>query len=398
MPAPRDEIVKFCKTMLPQPSNDMTGAGYHHWCQTGFDNLAKDYGQGMGTTCGFLPHYLLWRFGCTDSTLVNRSEPQEGFTYRIGENLSIFQPVWGKRPRPAWVASSTKEDPVATKTAPAAPPENLRLMDPMQGPQPGDFIIIRGDNWKDKKTGERTLDSSHIMVFLGQVPGSRTKDSVQWLVAQSGMSSSAPDGRLIQSVTQSVLTGRLRSGGLKEAGREVQGTQFVFIANIRNEEENFPRRVIGYVNLDALSWGPAPAKAFHALVDSRWTLPAENTFGRVEKGFGWYTMDSPGGFVMMSPTYILLHRGHEAYRFERRFSSGMHSLVERGLWSMKGDVVTLTWADSRETMSWSVATSWVPKEQTIGTPLTGNSGKLTRVAGVPRGKLPETIPANWMVG
>lgn len=390
MPAPRKEIHQFCTERLPKPSSDT--ANYQHWCQIGFDNLAKDYGQGAGTSCGFLPHYLLWRFGCTDSTLVNRSEPQDGFRFRIGENLSILQPIWGKRPRPSWVPVESR------KGAPAGTVTGEDLLDKQKGPQPGDFIIIRGDNWKDKTTGERTLDSSHIMVFLEQL--SRKADSVEWLVAQSGMSTML-DQHLVQAATQSVLTGHLKEGGLKEAGREVFGKQLVFHANIIGEEWNFPRRVIGYTNLDGLGWAPAGAAGaanFHRLVDQQWSLPADNQAGRVGMWLGWYSMGGPDGFVMMNPTYLLLHRGHEAFRFERRFSSGMFSMVERGLWTLRGNTVTVTWPDSKATRSWAMATRFAPVFETVGTPLQGGSGALKRVAKVPDGKLPDGIPGNWAVG
>ena len=391
MPAPRDEIYKFCTTRLPAPpakANDTKD--FHHWGQVGFDNLAKDYGQGSGTTCGFLPHYLLWRFGCTDTTLVNRSEPQEGFRYRIGENLSIFQPQWKTRPRPSWVAIESREKP------PAGSLSGEVLMDKARGPQPGDFIIIRGENWKDKTTGERTLDSAHIMVFLKQV--GRTANSVDWLVAQSGMSTSAANGTLMQAASQSILTGTLKNGGVKEAGREVFGPQLVFYANIHGEEWNFPRRVIGYTNLDALTWAPSAAAGFHRLVFDDWMRAADNQAGHVNKWLGWYTMENAGGFIMMNQSYVLLHRGHEAYRFDRPFSTGMYNMVERGLWTLQGDTVALTWADSRTTMSWRMQAIFYPKVETIGTPLNGSSGKLTRIAAVPGGKLPDWIPANWDLG
>lgn len=52
-----------------------------------FAEIIKNYG-GNGTTCGFLCHWLIWRLGCRDSTLVNRSEPADGLHYVDGANIS----------------------------------------------------------------------------------------------------------------------------------------------------------------------------------------------------------------------------------------------------------------------------------------------------------------------
>src|SRR5262249_31479690 len=49
--------------------------------------ICKNYQPGFGTSCGCLPHWLLWRLGCSDKSLVNRSEV--GYTYRPGQNISI---------------------------------------------------------------------------------------------------------------------------------------------------------------------------------------------------------------------------------------------------------------------------------------------------------------------
>lgn len=46
--------------------------------------VCKDYG-GAGTTCGYLPHWLMWRLGVTDAKRINRTE--RGFTYMPGHNL-----------------------------------------------------------------------------------------------------------------------------------------------------------------------------------------------------------------------------------------------------------------------------------------------------------------------
>lgn len=246
MSAPRDRIVDFCKLRLPQTK---AMGEFIHWNEVGFDNLAKDYGQGFGTTCGFLPHYLLWRFGCRDNSLVNRSAPVEGLTYHIAQNLSLFQPGT-KQPRQSWNALDTEQ-----KTRDVAKGGVVK---------PGDFVIIRGDFWKNKSTGVRDLDSSHIFVLLEEVEN-KGKD-VTWLVAQSGASNNAYE----QAAHITTLKGELREGEVMDLGRPHKGPNLVFVANILNEEPNFPRRVVGYTNLDAVGFGAAGEAKFHQLVDRNW--------------------------------------------------------------------------------------------------------------------------------
>lgn len=372
MPAPRKAIVELCKKLLPDTTdrNKMV-----HWNQVGFDNIAKDYGQGQGTTCGFLPHWLLWRFGCSDTTLVNRSEPMEGHRYRIGEVLSIFQPSKSQA-RPSWVKMDKTNTPDLFKG---------------QGPQPGDPIIIRGGYWKDKTTGVRNVDSAHIMVLLEVV--STTPSSVKWRVAQAGNNNNAGE----QAAHITVIEGRLEEGTTKEANADVAGPHLLFRADITGEE-NFHRRVTGYCNIDALSWGTTPSARLLSLIDEHWSLPAINTAAKVNPWLGWYAVDDPGGFIKKDKTLILLHRGHEAYRLERTL--GPYFCVARGVWTLQGKTATVDWDDGMPTQSWDMATTWVPREATIGTPTTGNTGRLTRLMKVeypPKG-VPDWVTPNWMVG
>ena len=375
MPAPRQGMVQLCRKLLPETKDTEKMV---HWNQVGFDNLAKDYGQGQGTTCGFLPHWLLWRFGCSDTTLVNRSEPPEGHHYRIGENLSIFQPDGrkGGNKRPSW----TKLD-----------KNNTMDLFKGLGPQPGDPIVIRGGYWKDKTTGERTLDSAHIMVLLEVVSYSPT--GVKWRVAQSGNNNNAFE----QAAHIAVLDGELVEGTAKEANSDVPGPHLIFKTNIKGEE-NFPRRVTGYCNIDALPWGSPPSARMLSLIDGRWSMPAINSAVKVNPWLGLYDLANSGGIIQKDKTLVLLHRGHEAFRLERTL--GPYFCVARGVWTLQGTKASVDWDDGTPTQSWQMATTWVPREATIGTPLTGNTGQLTRLMKVeypPRG-VPEWVTPNWMVG
>lgn len=371
MAAPRDPIVAFCEQFLPETTKP---DNFIHWNQVGFDNLAKDYGQGFGTTCGFLPHYLLWRFGCRDNTLVNRSAPVEGLSYHISQNLSLFQPG-RKQPRPSWTALDNEQ-----KTRDAIKPGTLK---------PGDFVIIRGDFWKNKATNVRDIDSSHIFVFLKQVEASGNK--VKWRVAQSGQNTNAR----MQAAHITTLTGELREGEVMDLGKPYKGPNLVFIANIDGEEPNFPRRVVGYTNLDAVSFGAASATRFHQLVDERWRKTTTNNPMKVNPWMGWYEVSSPGGFIMANKTFVLLHRGHEAYRLERTL--GPYFCTARGLWTLDGTTVDVVWDDGSDPQSWSMATTFVPRIATTGTPRTPHTGTLTRVQQVPPKKVPAEIMPNWLV-
>jgi hypothetical protein len=71
-------------------------------CTTGsekFHEIAKDYGK-MGTTCGYLTGWLLWRLGCVDPRIVNREEPADGLHYAVGMNIARL--VSGGKALGAW--------------------------------------------------------------------------------------------------------------------------------------------------------------------------------------------------------------------------------------------------------------------------------------------------------
>lgn len=369
MAAPREAIVALCKKLLPE-TTDVNK--YVHWHEVGFDNLAKDYGQGMGTTCGFLPHWLLWRFGCRDNTLVNRSSPPEGLTYRIGENLSIFQPT-KNQPRPSW----TRLDEQKTRDAASG----------KGGPKPGDFVIIRGGFWVEKSTGKRDRDSAHIFVLLDVLEANGK--TVKWRVAQSGVSNNA----FQQGAHITTLTGELREGEVLEANTPAKGPNLVFVANILGEEPNFPRRVIGYVDLDKVGFGANPSTTFTQLFETRFRTPTTNDVAKVNQWFGWYEMASAGGYIPNNKIYLLLHRGHEAFRLDKGL--GPYACSARGMWTLTGKKIDIVWEDSTPNQSWTMGTTYTPKTKTAGIPISGNTGAIVRVAQIP--KTPPELMMDWRV-
>lgn len=359
MAAPRDAIVALCKQLLPETKDKNQ---FIHWQEIGFDNIAKDYGEGFGTTCGFLPHWLLWRFGCRDNTLVNRTSPPEGLTYRIGWNISMFTPD-GKRTPPSWRTMNEQ------RTRDAASGKG--------GPKPGDFVVVRGDYWLNKSTGKKDLDSQHIFVLLDVVEANGK--TVNWRVAQAGQPNTA--GQEGAQIT--TLTGELTEGEVMEAGGKVKGPNLVF----------GERRVIGYCDIDQVGFGAGPGPKFLQLFDGRFRTSTTNDPAKVNPWFGWYEMTSPSGIIPLNKPYLLLHRGHEAFKLEKGI--GPYFCTARGLWTLTGKNIDIVWEDSTPDQSWTMATTYVPKMKTAGIPNNGNAGEIVRVAQLP--KTPPELMLSWRV-
>lgn len=367
MAAPREMAARLCREYLPE-TTDLNKL--LHWEQIGFDHIAKDYGQGMGTTCGFLPQWLLWRLGCRDAELVCRSAPEQGLSYKIGEQIGRLVSGYGVRNVPSWVAMDT--------------PEKTRAMaNGTGGPKQGDFVIIRGQHWNDSE-GKRTRDSSHIFVLVDVLSANGKK--VTWRVAQTGLSTHA--GKQAGQIT--TMSGELTESDVPEGavGKVHKGPNLVFTSNILNEEPNYRRRVIGYTDLDRVSFGSPPDASFTAMFDARSTLPATNQPGKIQEWQGWWEMGSPGGFIPLAPTYLLLDRGHEAFRLEK--GMGHHQCVGRGLWTRDGATLKVVWHDATPDQSWVVTRSFVPRMETKGAPSGGRSGPLRHL-----GKPPQDLPLNW---
>lgn len=151
-----------------------------------FDAVAKDYGAAClrhpvprcGTTCGFLPHWLLWRLGCQDREIVNRAEPG-GYVYRPGQNISRLWTL-GQFP----FVSALRGELVAGAR-----------------PEPGDTVFIRGD----------TNSSEHVFVFLEEVERGGRRF---WRSADAGQREGGLECARLRERELVVLgrTGRLRGG------------------------------------------------------------------------------------------------------------------------------------------------------------------------------------------
>ena len=141
----------------------------------GFDHIAKDY-TNIGTTCGYPTHWMLWRLGCTEKSLVNRYEPDTEFTYTNSENLSkIFH-------------SQAFVNVLSNKSA------QEQFLSGAIRPEPGDTIFIStGEVMVDvtTKVGDKSEThkekrwKEHVYQVLKWKSGT-AKDKIMWEVANSG--------------------------------------------------------------------------------------------------------------------------------------------------------------------------------------------------------------------
>jgi len=255
-----------------------------------------------------------------------------------------------------------------------------------RGPKEGDFVIIRGGNWMNKETKQRDRDSAHIFVLLKVLKADGNE--VEWRVAQTGVS----NNQMQQGGQITTLTGKINNEDMIEgADTTVKGPSLVFVANILGEDQNFPRRVTSYTNVDNISFGAEPDAAFTALFKNRRLEYANNDWKTaIAPWLGWYEERNPGGFITMSPSYLVLERGHEITKFSKASGMGAYNVETNGMWTRSGDRLDVQWRDGQR-HSWTLAKTFVPKEMTTGTPLTSSAGTLARVK-----DKPAEVPAQWM--
>lgn len=84
----RARAVRLIQSYVPSETGDAK-----------FAEISKDYG-GIGTTCGYLTGWLLWRLGAKDNRIVNREQAADGLKYHVAENISRL--VGGAKALGAW--------------------------------------------------------------------------------------------------------------------------------------------------------------------------------------------------------------------------------------------------------------------------------------------------------
>lgn len=170
-----------------------------------FKEIAKDYG-GMGTTCGYLPIWMWWRLGCIDARLINREQPELGLHYKVAQNIAAI--VRGGKAAGAW-----------------------RTLKEHGRPKPGDTVYYA----KDPPELTPNPDGGEpIKNFREHVNVAVDCSGSTWRTGDAGRTSGA---------------GTQMAEFVSRAFHESSGTVDYF---------GGPRRVVGWVDLDAVALGPPP--------------------------------------------------------------------------------------------------------------------------------------------
>jgi hypothetical protein len=125
-----------------------------------YKDVCKGYAQGLGTSCSFLPHWMLLRLGVSTKNtskttksqvrgLINRDDAVRGTTLAAGEGISL-------------IANS---------------PAFVRMQAKGGGyPRSGDIVVIQSDPYMQTR--------EHVFVFLGRI------SDTLWDTGESGQASS----------------------------------------------------------------------------------------------------------------------------------------------------------------------------------------------------------------
>jgi hypothetical protein len=171
-----------------------------------FNEITKDYGF-KGTTCGYLPAWMLWRLGSRDNRIVNRAEPSAGLVYTIGGGMSAV--VNGGQAVGAWVWNK-----------PGAPP-----------PMPGDILYFQSTAFIE---GSDPAPHEHVAVLQ-----------------------SFPDGGHGTLVTYDLGHSVQPEGSLTERLMMANG-DILFYSQAR--------RIVGYVSLPLVPFTAPPDLTDHTLL------------------------------------------------------------------------------------------------------------------------------------
>lgn len=167
-----------------------------------FSEISRDYG-GKGTTCGYLPIWIWWRLGCVDQRLINRTDPATGLRYAVGMNIAAI--VNGGKALGAW-----------------------RTLKDGSRPLPGDVVYYAKDPPELTTDG----DGNQVKNFREHVNVAIDCSGTQWRTGDAGRTS--PVGtQMAEFVTRHYSAGWVDYFG-------------------------GPRKVIGWVDMDAVPLGPPP--------------------------------------------------------------------------------------------------------------------------------------------
>jgi hypothetical protein len=292
----------------------------------GIDHICKDFIG--GTTCGFLPHWLLWRLGCKDTKLINRYEPDTAFTYKDGaDNFtrfsghSLFTKVafpdtgWGARLKGA------NDEMFLNQTA---------------YPKAGDAVIIQGNK---KANGDET---SHIFVILEEpIWDANVKGKGTWRIAETGQGDVG------------------KSGHITTRGFEFKNGRWWVNAKGKAAD----KWMIGWMNISKLEFGP-PLKNQDYLN----TLAGAST-GDSKKLFGRWDVTSSNGEKW-------IYYFFKGFRCFYAYPSNPGELIGEGHWYPNGNEYVIHWnlyaAETVSKVTTTTATGtdsfgqWTAKKASMG--------------------------------
>ena len=252
----------------------------------GFDHIAKDY-TNSGTTCGYPTHWMLWRLGCSEKSLVNRYEPDTDFTYTDSANLSkIFHSH-------AFVNLLTNQS------------AREQFLSGAIYPKPGDTIFIStGEVMVDvtttnkdgvKETHQEKRWKEHVYQVLGGKTGS-AKGKMTWEVANSGQGEQGKQNAQI-----------LDARGVEKRGDAWYDTKD-------------SRQFYGWLDIDKLSAGNAP------------NVPKDDPLAMhsSDSSAGPPKQDSViGVWKLDNGQCYMFYKGHRVFRLA---SSNLQMITEAGFW------------------------------------------------------------------
>ncbi|MES2823450.1 MAG: hypothetical protein V4732_07605 [Pseudomonadota bacterium] len=268
----RKLVVPLIEKYLPKSGSLVTSG------TIGMDHICKDW-TGGGTTCGFLPHWLLWRLGCKDKVVINRYEPDTVFEYKDQVNLGRFL---------SHKQFTRVAFPDTGYGANAKGPNDEKLLNLQISPKAGDAVIIQGNK------SPKGNDTSHIFVVLDDgIWDSTVKGKGTWRVAETG---------------QGIGGG---SGHIAKRGIEFKGGRWW----VNAEGKAADRWMVGWFDISNLEFG-APLKNHEYLTSfvadsvkasvsnliGRWEITSSNGEKWIYffyKGFRCFfaSADTPGQFI-----------------------------------------------------------------------------------------------------
>lgn len=241
----------------------------------------KDAGHsGSGTTCGFLPSWFLWRIGCTDRNVVNRTCVGADGTaigrYKAGDNICAIAGACGGRGDPesrrhAYYVPINGNRPNAQAFAAG----ELR-------PKLGDIVHV------NTKPGS---NQDHVFIFLNDFRDDNGTE--RWQTAEAGGPTAEYAGKQMsvkfwreQAVFSSKRTvGDAAAGAIKLLSREPGPHQPV----------TDTRFLMGWVDLDRIAaWGPFVLDAGRKSSVPGYPPPVKLPNGQTVP---WSTLSAGGGLL-----------------------------------------------------------------------------------------------------